>query len=143
MTASVTLDSNVLIAARLARDQNHDRGRQIAEGMDGGSLPVGRVPSPVLQEVLNYVNERVGHRSAVATLDAILESSGFELVYTTSDDFAAGRSLFRRYEGLSLTDAIIATTMRRRNSAYLYSFDDDFDAVDGITRLTTPSDPFA
>ena len=142
MTGSAILDSNVLIAARLARDQNHDRARQIAEAMDAGSLPVGCVPSDVLQEVLNYLNERAGHRPAIETLDAILESHGFTVVFTTRDDFAAGRSLFRQHEALSFTDAIVVATVRRLDAEYVYSFDDDFDGVDGVTRLATPSDPF-
>jgi hypothetical protein len=53
-----------------------------------------------------------------------------------------GRSLFRRYESLSLTDAIIVATMQRNGLEYLYSFDGGFDTVPGLTRLTTADDPF-
>jgi hypothetical protein len=33
--------------------------------------------------------------------------------------------------------------MQREGIEYLYSFDDDFDALGGITRLETPDNPFA
>jgi len=32
--------------------------------------------------------------------------------------------------------------MQRENIEYLYSLDDDFDEVDGITRLETADNPF-
>lgn len=41
-----------------------------------------------------------------------------------------------------LTDAVIAASMQRRELEYLYSFDDGFDAVDGICRLATRNNPF-
>ena len=141
--AVVAVDANVLIAARLARDQNHDRGEAITTAIDQGQLPTGIVLSDVLEEVINYLQARGGHDIAVETLDALIESSGFELTQTSKADFEAGRSVFRRYDSLSLTDAIIVAAMQRAEIEYLYSFDDGFDSVDEITRLTTPDSPFA
>ena len=138
----VAVDANILIAARLVRDQNHDRGDVIAEAIDRGQLPTAIVLSDVLQEVINYLHARGGHDVAVETLDALIKSSGFELEQTRKSDFDAGRSAFRRYESLSLTDAIIVAAMQRADIEYLYSFDDGFDGVTSITRLTTPENPF-
>lgn len=140
--ARVIVDANVLIVARLARDQNHDRGVAITRAIDGGELPTGVVLSNVLEEVLNYLQARGGHAIATETLDALVESSGFTLVQTPKADFDAGRSLFRTDESLSLTDSIIVAAMEREEIEYLYSFDDGFDSVTSITRLTTADDPF-
>jgi len=140
--AAVVVDANVLIAARLARDQNHERGEAITRGIDQGRLPTAYVPSDVLQEVLNYLQARGGHDVATDTLDALVESSGFALRQTPKSDFDAGRSLFRRYESLSLTDAVVVAAMQREDVDYLYSFDDGFDAVPEITRLTADENPF-
>ncbi|QZP36237.1 type II toxin-antitoxin system VapC family toxin [Halobaculum magnesiiphilum] len=138
----VAVDSNVVIAARLSRDQNHDRAVPIVGAVDRGELPTAYVPSDVLVEVCNYIRAKATHDAAVATLDALVESGGFELAYTPKADLDAGRSLFRRHEGLSLTDSVIAASMRREGIEFLYSFDDDFDAVEDITRLTTAENPF-
>jgi hypothetical protein len=140
--ASVVVDANVLIAARLSRDQNHERGDAIADAIDHGAIPTAHVLHDVLEEVINYLQAKAGHDVAVETLDALVESSGFSLTQTSRTDFNAGRSLFRRYEPLSLTDAVIVATMRRDGIDYLYSFDDGFDSVPGVTRLSTPDDPF-
>lgn len=140
--AQVVVDANVLIAARLSRDQDHDRGRTLAHAFDHGELPQAYVLSDVLEEVMNYLQARSSHDVAVETLNALIESSGFEIMFTPKRDFDAGRSLFRTYEHLSLTDAVIVGSMHRQDLEYLYSFDEGFDAVDGITRLTTPENPF-
>jgi len=140
--AVVVVDANVLIAARLSGDQNHERGAAITRAMDQGSLPTAYVPSDVLQEVINYLQARAGHDVATETLDAVIESSGFSLRHTTKSDFDTGRSLFRRYEPLSLTDAVIVALMQREHIDYLYSFDDGFDSVSRITRFTTSDNPF-
>lgn len=140
--ARVVVDANVLIAARLARDQDHDRAAAISRALDNGDLPKAVVPSDVVEEILNYLQARATHPIAVETLDAIIESSGFEMIHTPKHDFDAGRSLFRKYEPLSLTDAIIVAFMQRTDLEYIYSFDDGFDAVDGLSRLTTTENPF-
>lgn len=141
--ARVVVDSNVLIAARFARDRNHERAADISQALDCGDLPTAYVPDCVLEEVVNYLLTRADHDTAVRTLDALLESSGFEVVHTTKGDFDAGRSLFRKYEPLSLTDSIIAASMQRQEIDYLYSFDSGFDAISTVTRLTTPENPFS
>ena len=140
--ASAVVDANVLIAARLSRDQNHERGKAISEAIDQGELPTAYVLSDVLEEVINYLQARAGHDVATETLDALIESGGFSLSQTRKTDFSAGRSVFRRYETLSLTDAVIVATMQRKEVEYLYSFDDGFDSVPDSTRLTTPENPF-
>ena len=140
--AAVVVDANVLIAARLSRDQNHERGEAITQAIDQASLPTAYVLSDVLEEVINYLQARAGHDVATETLDAVIESSGFSLRQTTKSVFDTGRSLFRRYESLSLTDAVIVALMQREDIEYLYSFDDGFDSVSRITRLTTPDNPF-
>ena len=134
--------SIVLIAARLSRDQNHERGTAIVDAIDLGQLPTAHVYSDVLEEICNYLQARAGHESATTTLDALVESSGFVLTQTAKSDFDAGRSLFRRYDSLSVTDAIIVAAMQREEIDSLYSFDDGFDSVPDLTRLTTPENPF-
>jgi predicted nucleic acid-binding protein len=140
--AAVVVDANVIIAARLAKDQNHQRGEAISHAIDDGTLPTGYVLSNVLEETTKYLQARAGHDVATETLDALIESSGFEIRQTPRSDFDAGRSLFRRYDLLSLADAIIVAAMQREEIDYLYSFDDGFDGVPDITRLTTADNPF-
>lgn len=126
----------------MSRDQWHDRASQIVEAMDGGELPRGRVTNVTLPEILSPIQKRAGHDPAVATLEFLERSAGFRVRHLTRDDFARGRALFRRSEGVELPDAMTVAHMRRTGVEYVYSFDDDFDRFDGITRLTTAVNPF-
>lgn len=139
--ATAVLDSNVIIASRLSADQNHERDREIMSGVDTGDHPTGRIPDVVLHEALNYIHVKAGNDHAIETLDAIQASIDLNIDRTTKTDFDAGRSLFRRYDGASFTDAVIAAYMRRVGIEYLYNFDGDFDAMASLTRIDT-TNPF-
>lgn len=136
------VDANVIIAARLAGDTDHERGLSLTSAIDQGRLPRGVVLNDVLAEVYNYLHARADHEVARETLDALVESSGYEIVFTAKTDFDTARSVARQYDRLSLTDAVIVAYMQREALEYLYSFDDGFDGVEGITRLVTPENPY-
>lgn len=69
--ASVVVDANVLLAARLSRGQNHDRGKAISDAIDQGEGPTASLLSDVLEEAINYLQARAGHGVATETLDAL------------------------------------------------------------------------
>jgi len=142
MMATAVIDSNVLIAARVASDEYHAIGRRIATGIRDGDLPVGFVPHDVLTEVLNYVHSQASQRTALETLYGIVTSDRLELVETTDHDFREARPLFERYDSLSFTDAVLAAYARHENVPYVYSFDDNFDAIAWMTRLNSDVNPF-
>ncbi|WEL16315.1 PIN domain containing protein [Halorhabdus sp. SVX81] len=140
--ARIVLDTNVLFAAASARDRYHDRAREIVRGIDHGDLPEAVVSNYVLPETLNLTREKLGPEAANALLDRLLEGSHFEVVHAPRADFNAAQALFRRYDALSFVDATIVAYLEREGSEYLYSFDDDFDAVEELTRLDTAVNPF-
>jgi len=137
------LDSTVLLGSRIEEDQHFPAGREIVRGIDSGDLPRAVVLEPILKETLDLVLRKFSHRRATETLDALQRSRGFTVEVPTGPDFSGARRLFRRYEGLSLADATLVSYAHRTNDEYLYSFDDDFDEPDGVTRLNTAVDPFA
>lgn len=140
--SAVVVDSNVLIGYRLARDQHNDAATRIVRQFDSGELPKALLTDYCLAETLNIVGGRAGHEVGVDTLDAIIESRGIDIVQTTRGDFSTGQAIYRNHDGLSFVDAITVAFLRREELGYLYSFDDDFDAVEDVTRLETPSNPF-
>lgn len=142
MTAAL-VDSSVLIGAASARDQYHEDADSIVRAIDRGDLPTGYVTNYALTETLNFVHERMNHDTATGFLDRLVESAGFEVVHAPKADFDAGRSLFRRYDGLAFGDATMVAFMDREEIEYIYSFDDDFDAIDSLTRLDSATNPFA
>lgn len=140
--AVALLDTNVLFASASARDEYHDAAMEIIRAVDHGDLPEGIVTNYVLAETLNLVRERLGPEPATGILDRLVEGSHFDISHAPRADFTAGQALFRQYADLSFVDATIAAYMQREGIGYLYSFDDGFDGVDGVTRLETADNPF-
>lgn len=140
--ASVLLDATVVIAFADTDDEDHGLGAEIVQAVDRGDLPTGVVTNEALLEILNFVHDRKGQAKAVDLLDRLVEGAHFQLPYNPKEHYGVGRSLFRRYDGLSFGDAMQVAYLQREGLEYLYSFDGDFDAVDGITRLATAENPF-
>lgn len=140
--ATAVLDTTVLYAAADRSDARHGDALPILRGVDDGSLPEGTVVDFVLGETLNGVVRNLSHSSAVDYLDRIETNDRFEVGRLTADAFATGKEVFRHHPRLSLVDGLVVGFMRDRNLEYLYSFDSGFDGIEGVTRLTTPHDPF-
>lgn len=141
--AVAVLDSNILIDYKDTNaDSRHKRAEDIVYAIDGGNLPTGRVTNYVLLESLNWIHERQRHDIAVDLRNRLSNSAGLELVHSAQKDFHRAVELFETYEGLAFGDATIAAYMGREGIEYLYSFDDDFDVIESITRLETPDNPF-
>lgn len=141
MTVAV-VDTAVLIGMADADDQHHDVAMEIIRGMDGGTLPTGRVTNYVVLETLNWIHNRQQHKKAHEVYARLKESAGFEILHAAQKDFTRAVELFETYETLSFGDATIVAYMEREELEYLYSFDDDFDVVRERTRLDTATNPF-
>jgi predicted nucleic acid-binding protein len=141
--AIAALDSNVLIDYKdTSPDSRHERAEAIVYAIDSGDLPISRITNYVLLESLNWIHERQRHDIAVDLRKRLSESAGFELVHCAQKDFHRAVELFDTYDGLAFGDATIAAYMEREGIEYLYSFDDDFDALEAITRIETAENPF-
>ena len=143
MTRAV-VDANVLIDYKdTSSDARHERAERIVYAIDSGDLPTARVTNYVLLESLNWIHERRRHDIAVDLKNRLADSAGFEVVHCAQKDFRRAAELFETHDRLSFGDATVAAYMRRTGIEHLYSFDDDFDGIEGITRLETPDDPFS
>jgi len=140
--AVAVVDTNILIGRADTDDEHHEVATGIVRGIDHGELPTGRVTNYVALETLNWISDRKHHEKAVETYDRLKQSAGFEVLHAAQKDFANAVEIFRSYGQLSFGDATVASYMRREDIEYLYSFDDDFDGLDWVTRLDTDVDPF-
>lgn len=136
------VDSNILIGAASRRDQDHEVALEILQAIDSGGLPRARLTDYVLAESMSYIHERQQHAVAVDLLDRLRSGAAFEFVHTPKGDFVRADELFHEYQGLSFVDTTIAAYLEREGIDYLYSFDDDFDALTDVTRLETAHNPF-
>jgi len=141
--AVAVIDSNILIDYKdTSADSRHELAEDIVYAIDSGDLPTARITNYVLLESLNWIHERQRHDIAVDLRKRLSDSAGFELVHSAQKDFYRAVELFETYEGLAFGDATIAAYMKREGIEYLYSFDDDFDVIEDVTRLETADNPF-
>lgn len=137
------VDTTVLFAAAYRRDGAHDDGLAVLSGIDDGSLPEAVVVVDyVLAETLNSLLTRSGQDAATEFLDRLERNEKFHTDTLDSETRRIGKAVFRRHAELSFVDAMIAAYTTTAGHEYLCAFDDDFDAVDGLTRLATPSNPY-
>jgi hypothetical protein len=140
--ARVLVDTSVILSRKADDDPHHETAKEIMTGIDRGSLPTAEVTEIVLTETLNWVHRMAGPRGATDMLDRLQEGAHFELVHSAKVVFGNAMRLFRQYSGLAFGDAMIVAYMQHRGLNYIYSFDDDFDAVEGITRLNAAANPY-
>lgn len=139
----VGIDSNVLIDYKdTGADERHERAEAIVRGCDAGELPTARVTDYVLLETLNWIHERQRHDVAIDLQRRLSASAGFDLVTAAQADLHRAVELFEEHEALAFGDATVAAYVEREGIEYLYTFDDDFDVLDDVTRLTTAEHPF-
>jgi hypothetical protein len=110
--------------------------------VDNSSLPEAVVLGHVLAETINGLTRKAGHAVAVDFPDSIEENPRLHTDSLNADTFAAAKRLFRLHEPLSLVDACLVAYSQTNELRYLYAFDDDFDAVDGVVCLDTASNPY-
>lgn len=137
------VDTTVLYAAANERATRHERGLAIVRGADEGRLPELDVPDPILVETMNGLVRDVGPTIAVDVLDRFERGRRFDLRREPEAVWQLGLSEFERFDRLSLADAVLVASARHRDVEFCYSFDDDFDGFDGLTRLTGPENPFS
>jgi len=140
--ARAVVDTSVILSRKADDDPHHETAREIMGGIDGRALPTAELTEIILTEVLNWIHRRAGPRDATDMLDRLVEGAHFDLVHSPKQVFGGAMRLIRQYENLSFGDAMIVGYMKHRNIEHLYSFDDDFDSVDGITRLNAAENPF-
>lgn len=140
--AAALVDANVLIAGVSTRDSLHDRGSTILGSADNGDLPSLCVTNYVLSETLNYVSERGRQSQAVELYDRLNASAGVEFVRCTKADDEGAIERFRSSASLSFVDASIGAFAARTGIEYCYSFDDDLDQLDSVTRLQCAENPY-
>ena len=136
------VDTTVLFAAAYRRDSEHEGALPILEGIDTADLPEAVVLDYVLAETLNGLTAHAGHDAAVDFLDRIEENTRFHIDSLTADALATAKALFRRHERFSFVDACLVAYMQAEGLEYLYAFDDDFDAAEGVSRLDVETNPY-
>jgi predicted nucleic acid-binding protein len=141
MQAAV-VDANVVFAERSRNDSFHEPARAIFDAAEAGDLPLLQIPTQNVMEAVAGIQKRASWATAVETFQYLARSEHFEIVHPTEADQADGQVIFMQNQGVELADAVTVAYMNRTGTEYVYSFDDDFDRFENLTRLNAPENPF-
>ncbi len=85
----------------------------------------------IVDETITLLRNRVGHESAAAFADAMLQTSRFEIVSVDSAVERSAVEVFRRFKDkkLSFTDCVTISLVKSLRLDGVFGFDSDFTAV--------------
>lgn len=90
------------------------------------------MPLLMMSESITSINSRLGVKNTIE-LYKTLEKE-FNIYYPTKKDIAKSMEILSKYNNLSLADSLAVHIMKKEDITDIYSFDSDFDKVDGIIR---------
>lgn len=127
------VDSGVWIAAKKKNDEWHEKAAKIVQELIDKNIKI-RIIDYVLLEVLNFLERKSDHKTAVEAGKALLTSENVAIINIDDIFIREGFKIFEQYEGLSLTDATLAAVMKELNDHCIISFDSGFDKIEWIER---------
>lgn len=128
----IFIDSNVPIYLVGAAHPNKDRAQAAISSMVSERLVTDAEAFQELLHRYRAIDHRDGLRDAFETLAGLVD----EVFTVDFQDVDAARTILLGRWQLSARDAIHVAVMKRRGVTQILSYDEDFDSVTGISRLS-------
>jgi predicted nucleic acid-binding protein len=121
----VFADTGAFIAYHVERDQYHEVGSEIWEGLR--RVPVVTT-NHVFNETLTLLARRIGYATAAAIAEQILGSATIDILYASEEDVRGAIHYFRKFadQRVSFTDCISFAVMKRHRLHTAFTFDRHF-----------------
>ena len=125
----------VWIGAKLKNDQWHKESAHIINRFIKKEIKKATVTDHIILESVNFILRKGGFEAALETLEIFENHERIEVINVDEINFARASSIFRKYPGLSITDASTVAVMQEFKIKHIYTFDKGFDKIKGIVRL--------
>jgi len=125
----------VWIGAKLKNDQWHKESANIINRFIKKEIKKATVTDHIILESVNFILRKGGFEAALETLEIFENHERIEVINVDEINFARASSIFRKYPGLSITDASTVAVMQEFKIKHIYTFDKGFDKINGIVRL--------
>lgn len=132
------IDSCVFIAALNPKDKFHNDGKEILEKiLKKQTRHTLIINDYIIDETVTYLRKKASYDVSIKILDLLFNPNYFTLVKVTDYDLRQAYFIFKKYDKLSFTDAIIVATMYSNDIKRLISFDSDFRGIGKIELFNT------
>lgn len=128
----ILVDSNILMYAAGADHPHKAPSVALLERIASGEVD-GAVDAEVLREILHRYRALRRWQEG-SELYALVRSIFTIVLPITAPVLDEARDLLERHPHLMARDALHAAVARRETGGEIYSFDQDFDAIEGISR---------
>lgn len=126
----IFVDASFIIALVLENDEFHKRAIELLPKIKSGDKII---TMPMIIETINLIGSCYGGKVGVKIYNYIKDNYTIINYDTLLDESII---YFLKYDGtLSLADSTAINVMKNNNVYEIYSFDSDFDKVDGIVRV--------
>lgn len=135
------LDANVFIYAyyrpniRLdsAQKRMKDKSKKIIEGINNGKIEV--LTSVVhLSEVSNILKRSLSIEELTSLIETLYSLDNVAISDVTANDYLIAVEMGEEL-GLDPNDALAVHLMQENTASEIYSFDEDFEKIEGVVRL--------
>jgi predicted nucleic acid-binding protein len=114
------------------KDQYHEKAKKLANDIMKENNKI--VHLLMVSEAIASIAKRKNGEIANKLYNVIVDN--FEIYYPKKEDIEESMELVLKYGGnLSLADCLAIQIMKKRKIINIFSFDDDFDTVNGIIRI--------
>ena len=127
----IIIDSVVWIAYKNKRDAWHNKAVSLLPTILQQEKIV-YVTDYILLEVINFLNRKTGHKTAVETLEMFTKTEKIRILFNDKVTFLATKNIMKQFSGLSFTDANIIVNMRENDINQLCSLDQGFAGIEGV-----------
>ncbi len=127
------VDTVVWIALKYQRDKYHRQARKLfPELIKTKKLFVSDY---IIIETYAFLLRKVSSEVAIETLEMFKNSNQIQIINNDFSTFENTYQILKKYKSLSYTDANIVYLMRKNKINEVYSYNDGFDGINGITRV--------
>jgi predicted nucleic acid-binding protein len=136
----IFLDTTVLVGAADARDRCHADGRATFEALARGALRQAFTSDLVLAETATILAKRRGAKAATAFVEGLRDEGTIQARFLDAAAFDGALRAFARFApALSFADCATVALMSDLGCRTLFSHDEGFDRIPGLTRRTAPA----
>lgn len=125
----------VWIGAKLKNDQWHEASVKIINKFINREIKKVYVTDYIILESVNFILRKGGFDAAFEMLDIFESHDRIEKITIDEITFARASTIFKKYPGLSITDASTVAVMEELGIKKVYTFDKGFDMIEWVVRL--------
>ncbi len=127
----IFVDSTLIIAMVLTKDQCHKKAVQLIKEIDNKEKVISDL---MVIESITSIGERSGGKEAINVFNYLQDN--FTVISTDFEFLKSIKRQYLKYDGtLSIADTTAVEIMKNMEITQIASFDSDFDKVEGVVRV--------